>query len=1291
MYLVSMDVDPENLMDTLTSPTSPSAQGGMVYGSPLPAGPETVSHIGPLNEGLNAICIPAAYSTSRLMRRVVSGLYGHSPMPNGNPFAMPIRQVTWSDAAGLFRRFHYANNLNGHREYRVEHRPLWSDALSWRSLAATEGGAVPQIDRGSYETIFALTKDQSVAPQTLWNAARSCGLLQQPTTSYVSHVPTAELEELHRRRAQVASEIEYFDRLPIHDRIYTTREDLRAEQRRLLQDIDILQRDLPSETELRDQRLYATQREQWQRELSEGLIRVEQLSGQVTRLRQEQQRLVDELHLAAKPNKPAVITETLVPVVTKNHMERLTDIDTQLHHWQRTAAEIAAHRQQLEQSAVQLRVEKQNDLSNPYVPADPRDPLRALENQLLQTRRQLEELVQAYNHGTRGNNYVDVSLPTTLKAMQENLYEVCRQISRKESDTASRQLHDQIDQLSRCERELTTAIEKLLQDRLGLLQQIAVEIGVPVDQLKLKLPFQCGCDQHATKLHNYRSEQRPLEVKSVVRKAIDDGAETLIREKIRETEAKLRAAQGDHAALLLEIRRLEDRLKDVPKVRVIDHARIAQLKDQLERVEQRLRHWDRIDDLRAEVRDLDRRIADCRAVEYRAPVVVESPLYQAANSWFEKLTAVPEQAIQGRALPLWARDQEWGYHYNRQPATAYGEWNPVFDATSGRSMEEYRLAILAIRLAIVDALMARGHSAPLLIDDVWNELSVPAARQAMGVLAEMARRGVQVVVLTADPRVTALARSHQAWVCHVRPVVDRIPEPVTVVEPTVAPQVAKFVDPVEVNKRLHAFADEIYATTEPTVLPLKIAETPAVESTPKKSRVKTYYVDGRGPFYLSRSSRIEEAPSMDDAMASRLRKVGIQTIGNLLDASPDKISLKLEDTSDGDYYRAQGFSNSGRMKPNRYVSPKRVARWQAEAKLVCEVPNVRAFDSKIMVGCGIKTPRRLSQLTPNQLAKRVGNFLQTERGRQVLRSGNGYEVARITSWIVEANQNKKPRQDRDHDGAARRSSRSEQSARADRPAERDMSRAEKRLQREMRRRLREERPALAERPDRTIRAERSDRTSRAERPDRTSRAERPDRGERTARPERSVQAAKANPVEQPAVVQRKREVRRVVSSQPAVGAETITRQSTKVLKFFLSQDRPVVDAPSVGPKVAQRMNNLGIFTVRDFLQADPESLSSRLAESRVSGDVLRQWQQQSQLVCRVPDLRGHDAQLLVAAGVHSPERLAKSVPGRLHEEIRRIAESNQGKRILRGASVPDLAEVQSWVEAAALCRPLAAA
>lgn len=1255
MYLVSMDVDSENLMDS--PPNSPVVIGAAVA--------DVVSHIGPLNEGLNAICVPSAYSTSNMMRRLVSGLYGPLVSQLGSS-VMPMRQITWSDGSGLFRRFHYANSLHGEREYRVEHRPLWSDALSWRSLAASEGGAVPQMDRSFYEMVYALSKDQCVAPQALWNAARQQGLSQAPVPTYGPTVSAAELEDLNRRRLSIAHELEYFDRLPIHDRTYATRDELRGEQCRLIQDIDFCQRDVPSEAELQEQRKVDSQREQWQRELAESLSRAEQTNGLVGRLRQEQQRLVEELHLASKNNKPSVVAEAIVPVVTKNHMGRLEEIDTQLHHWQRTAAEIAAHRQQLEQSAAQLRIEKQNDLSNPYAALDPREPLRALENQLLQTRRQLEDLVQVYNHGTRGNSYVDVSLPSTLKLMQENLYEVCRQISRKESDTASRQLHEQIEQLGRCEKELQTAIDKLVADRLHLLQQIAAELGISVEQLKLKLPYQCDCEEHGTTLRGCRVDQMPLEVKTVVRNAIDDGAEAAIRDRLREIEARLRGAQGDQAAIMVEVRRLEERLKDVPKVRVVDVTRLALLREQLERVEQRLRRWDRMDELRAEIRELDRRIGDLRSLEYRQPVYTESVLHVAANGWHERLTAVPGHAVQGRQLPAWARDQDWGHYPIRPMMATYSEASKLFEVTAGRSLEEYRLATLAIRLAIVEAMMGRGHVAPLVVDDFWNELSVPAAKQVIGGLADIARRGAQVVMLTADPRVSALARAHQAWVCHVRPLVERVQEPVVhtvpyseplfVSEPVKVQPAAKLVDAAEVNRRLHAIADELYAVPEPTVPPLRLVDN--AEPVVKKPKVRTYYVDGRGPFYLSRSSRIEDAPSMDDAMAARLRRVGVQTVGNLLDSNPEKVSLKLEETSDSDFYRQRGMKlGHSKGKPNRYVSPKRVARWQAESRLVCDVPNVRAFDSRVMVGCGIRTPRRLGTLTPRKLAKRVEKFLQTERGRQVLRSGNGYEVARITSWIVEANRDRSSvvsredgeRQSSNSRVAGKPRGRSERGERSERENGPSMSSAERRLQQKMRRRLRAERP-------------------------------------------RSEQVVEPVIAEEPRSVKRKKEIRRVVSSRPvAASTETLTRQTTKVLKFYLSQDRPVVDAPSIGPKVAQSLNNCGIFTVRDFLQADPESLASRLGEARVSGDVIRQWQQQSQLVCRVPDLRGHDAQLLVAAGITSPERLAKSVATKLYEEIRGIAESAQGKRMLRGASAPDLDEVRLWVECAGLCRPLAAA
>lgn len=1318
MYLVSMDVDTEENLDARSS------QGGSLAASSNRLVAETTSHIGPLNEGLNAICTPPGYCTSKLIKRIVNGLYGPNSLsyfswnpalgmsyPNGSHAALgmplaplpaidpyqestqstrtttvdrstlPIRQITWSDASGLYRRFHYANTLNGAREYRVEHRPLWSDALAWRTLSPTESSTPSQLDRSIYETIFALPKDQCLSIQYLWNAARHSGLIQYPTVTTERAGSAAELEDLNRRRAHVVKEIEYFDRLPISDRTYSIREDLRNQQRKLRRDIDLLQASAPSEYDLREQRHLGVQREQWQREHLEATRRVEQLSGQLLKLRQEQKQLTEELHLLNRTSKAPVTLETTAPIASVQYRERLAEIDKQLEHWHRTLAEIVLHRQQLEQSATHLRAEKQYDLPNSAQYADPREPLRALENQILQTRRQLEDLLQTYSHGTKTNTYVDASLPATLKSMQENLYEVCRQISRKESDSAFRQLGYQIEQLSRCEKELQAATEKLLQDRRDLLNRVATELGVSLEQLRLQLPYGCGCSEHSNSLQCH-ADHRVLESRPAPRSTHDEAIEDSIRGKLRDVESQIRQLQGDHAAALVEVKRLEDRLAETPVVRLFDYSRITELQADLEKVEQRLRHWDRMDELRAELRELDRRISECRQHESCVVTSSESTLHQDANKWFEILTSIPGQAVMGRQLPLWARDQEM-HHDHPYARMSYGLTPmqiPALESISSRSIEEYRLVTLAIRFAIAEALSARGENVPLLIDDCWAELSVASARQLMTALAQIARRGVQVVLFTADARVVALARSHQGYVCHVRPVVER---PVEVV---VAPEVVHAVNPVpvvdhaEVNRRLHAIADEQTIVIEPKATEAKVIADPSPLPPLKRTKVKTYYVDGRGPFYLSRSSRIEEAPSIDDAMAERLRKIGVSSVGCLLDANCEKVAVKLEDTSDSDYFRHQG-SNLKAGQPSRYVSAKRVARWQAECRLVCEVPNVRAFDSRVMVGCGIRGPKQLSRLTPNQLARRVQRFLQTERGKQVLRSGSGYEVARITSWIVEANSDRRPirsarvpstvkmqspRRDREAGNVAehRQSSRVSTGSSGDRK-----TLAERKLQRRMRRRL--ERREVEQ--EQTVKP-------------------------RERKREESVRTVASLPKRDVgAVVPMRGEVKSRVSStadgaeEAVATSETATRSKTKVLKFYLSQDRPVVDAPSIGPKVAQRLNNIGIFTVRDFLQADSESLASRLGGGRFSGEVIRQWQQQCQLVCRIPELRGHDAQLLVMAGINSPERLAKSNAKQLFDEVSKIANSSEGKRVLRGASIPDLAEVKSWIESAHLCRPLAAA
>jgi hypothetical protein len=135
-------------------------------------------------------------------------------------------------------------------------------------------------------------------------------------------------------------------------------------------------------------------------------------------------------------------------------------------------------------------------------------------------------------------------------------------------------------------------------------------------------------------------------------------------------------------------------------------------------------------------------------------------------------------------------------------------------------------------------------------------------------------------------------------------------------------------------------------------------------------------------------------------------------------------------------------------------------------------------------------------------------------------------------------------------------------------------------------------------------------------------------------------------------------------------------------RFYLKSEAPIVDAPSIGPKTAARFNAIGMQTVEEFLNADPETTASKLAVRHISPDVIREWQAQSKLMVDVPGLRGHDAQLLVAANVETSHQLRNSNAASLLEAVTAISSTALGKSILREGSAPDLEEVNSWIEAA---------
>ncbi len=90
--------------------------------------------------------------------------------------------------------------------------------------------------------------------------------------------------------------------------------------------------------------------------------------------------------------------------------------------------------------------------------------------------------------------------------------------------------------------------------------------------------------------------------------------------------------------------------------------------------------------------------------------------------------------------------------------------------------------------------------------------------------------------------------------------------------------------------------------------------------------------------------------------------------------------------------------------------------------------------------------------------------------------------------------------------------------------------------------------------------------------------------------------------------------------------------------------------------MAERLGPLGVNTVRDLLEIDAASIAEQLADKRFDMQSIIDWQDQARLVCTVPSLRGHDAQMLVASDVRTAENLAVQDVDSLTSEVSRICQ-----------------------------------
>lgn len=321
-----------------------------------------------------------------------------------------------------------------------------------------------------------------------------------------------------------------------------------------------------------------------------------------------------------------------------------------------------------------------------------------------------------------------------------------------------------------------------------------------------------------------------------------------------------------------------------------------------------------------------------------------------------------------------------------------------------------------------------------------------------------------------------------------------------------------------------------------------------------------------------------------------------------------------------------------------------VRRWQNECRLVCSVPKLRGFDARVLVGCGITHPRELAEVDPRTLVERVEAFMATDRGGRILRTGTDQEISRLTEWIQQ--------------GKGRTAAQSSAGGvgRFEPPGRSGARFAAARREHQQR--------------------DDSKRTPHLHQ----ARPSAPREQRRPGRPE-TISSASTRWTEP------YRETgfpRKSDSSHSDVPASL--RAS-----FYLNRSSDVETAPTIGPRMAERMHRIGVKTVDDLITRSADSIAAELKLAKVDAPLVRQWQQQATLVCRVPMLRGHDAQLLVAAGITEPERLAECDAAWLLDQIEPVARGREGKAILRGGKLPDLAEMQEWIRNAQQHRELMAA
>lgn len=386
-------------------------------------------------------------------------------------------------------------------------------------------------------------------------------------------------------------------------------------------------------------------------------------------------------------------------------------------------------------------------------------------------------------------------------------------------------------------------------------------------------------------------------------------------------------------------------------------------------------------------------------------------------------------------------------------------------------------------------------------------------------------------------------------------------------------------------------------------------------------------------FYLEVDHGVEDLAGITLGELEALRATGILSIDDLL----NRTVPQLQEAT-----RLKGFQ----------LSVDRLHALRGQAELTTRVPMLRRSDAALLYASGIHSAEELSRLRPETVFDRVSEFQRSESGSRYRRGGRLIDRQQAINW-ARFGQFTRSLDDARHN----RSRFSERST-----------------------------PRTASNVPHSVAPGAARITHDADR-DQTDGSQTLSRRRRRITGDSDVQERRARRLER-----RNRQTARLRTEPNEVECESseVADQSGG-LRFFLSRTSHIEKAPSIGPRTAQMLEAIGIRTVEELMSMTAERISEKLNHRRITSQVIQQWQHQSRMMCQIPELRGHDAQILVACGVTTPEDLSAKNPANLLSVVEPFSVTKEGERIIRNGRKPDLGEVTEWIQWAANARSFKAA